>query len=363
MTADNHELHQVSYDTKDEISRSRRYRRKLYISFIVWLCIIVITILLLYLPLLNITVIPNATKIIEVVGLVAGIFTVITIFKLITYKATVERGRPTVESRMLGKLFDVTAWLIVFLVILNSVGKLTTLSTIFAAFGGMFLGWALQSPVSGIAAWILVSLKRPFRPGDRILFPTLGLVGDVKEIGLMYTILNQVGGSVGSEEAVGRNILIPNAMLFGQVVINYTVQQESPYILDEVVVRITYDSDWELAEQILISVANEVTKSIIEETGQTPYVRMDMYDYGVFMRLRYMTLVRDRVRISSEITKGIYRKIQKTDKVDIAIPFIYSYRAGKEAKDNIHIGRLVHSPPPSPSIPSNPLSVSRQSDK
>lgn len=358
----NNELHQVSYDTKEEVCRGRRYRRKLYISFVAWLCIIIITILLLYLPLLNITVVPSVKKIIEIIGLVAGVFTVITIFKLITSKAMVERGRPTVESRMLGKLFDVAAWLIAFLVILNSVGKLTTMGAIFAAFGGMFLGWALQSPVSGVAAWILVSLKRPFRPGDRILFPTLGLVGDVKEIGLMYTILNQVGGSVGSEEAVGRHILIPNAMLFGQVVINYTVQQESPYILDEVVVRITYDSDWELAEQILISVANEATKSIIEETGQKPYVRMDMYDYGVFMRLRYMTFVRDRVKISSDITKKIYHEIQKNDKVDIAIPFIYSYRAGKEAKDNIHIGTLVHSPS-SPIMPSNSPSVSHQSDK
>jgi small-conductance mechanosensitive channel len=245
---------------------------------------------------------------------------------------------------MLGRLFDGAGWIIVFLVILNSIGRLTALSAIFAAFGGMFLGWALQSPVSGVAAWILISLKRPFRPGDRILFPTLGLVGDVKEIGVMYTILNQVGGSVGSEEAVGRDILIPNAMLFSQVVINYTVKQESPYILDEVVVRITYDSDWDLAEQILIKVATEVTKPIIEATRQNPYVRMDMYDYGVFMRLRYMTLVTERVKIASDITRQIYREIQKTDKVDIAIPFIYSYKAGKQAKNNLHLGTLPQPP-------------------
>ncbi len=116
-------------------------------------------------------------------------------------------------------------------------------------FGGMLLGWSLQAPVSGFAAWMLVCVKRPFRPGDRIQFPNLGLTGDVKEIGAMYVVLDQVGGTVGSEEAVGRYILVPNAMLFSQVVINFTVPQEAAYMLDEVVVRITYDSDMQEAER------------------------------------------------------------------------------------------------------------------
>ena len=65
----------------------------------------------------------------------------------------------------------------------------------------------------------------------------------------MYTVLDQVGGAIGSEEAVGRNVLIPNAMLFSSVVINYTVKREAAYILDEVVIRITYDSDWDTASR------------------------------------------------------------------------------------------------------------------
>ena len=68
---------------------------------------------------------------------------------------------------------------------------------------------------------------------------------------------------MGSEEAVGRNILIPNAMLFSQVAINYTVTQESAFMLDEVVARITFDSNWEKAEQILKNAAHEITADII----------------------------------------------------------------------------------------------------
>lgn len=41
----------------------------------------------------------------------------------------------------------------------------------------------------------------------------------IKDIGTMYLQFNQAGGSIASEEAEGRNILIPNAMLFDEVVI------------------------------------------------------------------------------------------------------------------------------------------------
>ena len=149
---------------------------------------------------------------------------------------------------MVGRVYRLVAVLAVILGIAYGMDSLATFGTFFSLFGGMLLGWSLQAPVSGFAAWILVSLKRPFRPGDRIQFPSLGLTGDVKETGPMYTYLNQVGGTIGSEEAVGRYILVPNAMFFSQVVINYTMLQESPYMLDEVIVRITYDSAWNKAE-------------------------------------------------------------------------------------------------------------------
>jgi small-conductance mechanosensitive channel len=152
----------------------------------------------------------------------------------------------------------------------------------------------------------------------------------------MYTILNQVGGAVGSEDAVGRHVLIPNSMLFSNLIVNYTPskktdpahtfedQRSSAYILDEVVVRITFNSDWDTAESILIDAAREATSDIIMVTKQEPYVRSEMYDYGVMMRLRYMTLATDRPRIVHETTKRIFKEFRKNGKVDFAIPYLYS---------------------------------------
>jgi len=238
------------------------------------------------------------------------------------------RGVPG-EVQMLSGLVRFGVAVAGILMILASFGQLKAVGTGFALFGGMLLGWSLQGPVSGIAAWALINIKRPFRVGDRILLPSLGLNGDVMDVGLMYTALNQVGGTIGSEEAIGRHILIPNAMLFSQVVINYTAEmgiKDSAHFLDEVIVRITFDSDWDAAERMLLEAAREVTGEIIKETGQEPYIRSDFYDYGVYMRLRYMTLATDRPRITHELTKLIFRGFQRELRVDLAIPYVYSYR-------------------------------------
>jgi hypothetical protein len=117
-------------------------------------------------------------------------------------------------------------------------------------------------------------------------------------------------------------------MLFSTVVINYTPQQADPFVLDEVVVRITYDSDWKIAESILMDAATAVTGDMIKQTGQQPYIRSDLYDYGVYLRLRFMTLAMERPRIVHEITRKIFDEFQANPKVDFAIPYVYSYRMG-----------------------------------
>ena len=274
----------------------------------------------------------------SVVRLLAVIFSLLLIFhiltKIITFFVKRKKG-PLGETKMLVGFSNAIKGFAIIFALIESMGKITIFGALGVGFFGMLLGWSLQAPVSGIAAWALITLRRPFRIGDRIYLPTLGLVGDVIDIGLMYTILNQVGGAVGSEEATGRDVLIPNAMLFSQVVINYTVKQDQPYFLDEVIWRITFDSDWDEAEKILIEAAKKVTADIIEKTKVEPYIRADVYDYGIYLRLRYITSAIERPKIAYEINKIIFKKVQENPKVDLAIPYTYSYKKGVKGKNNL----------------------------
>jgi len=309
-----------------------RYKVKLWLF--AGVCLL-ITVLLFAVDLLlsERHVLKSGLTLLQLAALVAMILSLFTLFNLATHRYLAQKKKPACEGTMVGRLYWMAGFFCAFVAVLYGLGFLEKAGTLFMLFGGMLLGWSLQGPVSGFAAWVLVSLKRPFRPGDRVQFPKLELTGDIKDIGAMYLQLNQVGGSIASEEAVGRNILVPNAMLFDQVVINYTAAREAPYMLDEVVVRITYDSNWETAERILLNAAYEVTKDIIEVTGVQPYIRSELYDYGVYLQLRYQIRVKDRAQIAYKITKLIFEEIQRTPSVDIAIPYIYSYRAGHKEKE------------------------------
>jgi len=280
----------------------------------------------------------------KTIGSIITIFVALIFYKIsgLIFEGVITRAGGTEgDVKMLLGLWRMIVAFLAVLAILGNFFQLSVFIAALGAFGGLFLGWALQPMVSGFAAWLLVTIKRPFRVGDRVQLPSFSLVGDVQDVGPMYTILEQVGGAVGSEEPVGRHILVPNAMLFGNLVINYTprIEEDEPspiqdktiessYILDEVITRITFDSDWNTAERILLDAAREVTADIIKNTGKEPYIRSNMYDYGVYLRVRYMTSATQRPRTKYEIEKRIFNEFQNRRDVDFAIPYVYSAKKG-----------------------------------
>ena len=209
------------------------------------------------------------------------------------------------------------AWLGVGFVfaIMSLSGSLASLG-ISAAFLGMILGWSLQAPVTGIAAWLMMVLVKPFRIGDRVIIG--GIVGDVTDITLTHVILNQVGGTISGEEKSGRGVLIPNATMFGQIIYNYTF--ETKYIMDEVPVMITFDSDLDLAEKLCMDAANKIVGAIVKETGTVPFIRREFTDWGVRIRVRYQCEGVDRQRISSDIIKLILEGFNATEGVTFCYP-------------------------------------------
>lgn len=206
---------------------------------------------------------------------------------------------------------------VIFVLVVIALSGSLRLLGLTAGFLGMMLGWSLQQPVTGIAAWLMIIVKKPFRIGDRVVIA--GVTGDVMGIGLTHVTLNQVGGSVTGEERSGRGILIPNAILFQHIIINYTLDQK--YMLDEVPVRLTFDSDWELAKGLMLDAAREATGDIISETKAEPFIRAEFLDWGLLVRLRFQTVPARRQEISTSIIERLLAKFREHfPRVKFAIP-------------------------------------------
>lgn len=184
---------------------------------------------------------------------------------------------------------------------------------LFAGLISASLGWALQRPISGIAAWFMVVVKRPFEIGDRVI---IGAVkGDISEISLSHIHIKEIGGTIPSEETSGRSILIPNAKLFEENIINYTKQDN--FILDEVSFPITFDSDIGDAQEIAKESAKAVLRDYMKNTDEI-YTRTYFQPSGVDIFIRYLTLAPKRNEISSKITEKIFNKIKNSKKTRFA---------------------------------------------
>ena len=173
----------------------------------------------------------------------------------------------------------------------------------------------------------MVILKRPFKIGDRVVIA--GIVGDVVDITLTHIILNQVGGTVGGEEKSGRGVLVPNAILYQQIILNYSFTNR--YILDEVTVMVTYDSDVDKAEAALIQAVHETAGEAVKATGHEPFVRIEFADSGVRMRIRYQTIGTRRQEMASKVTRKIIALLKSEPEVEIAYPhteIIYNKKTG-----------------------------------
>ena len=229
------------------------------------------------------------------------------------------QNRRTVQIRRVHSLLKYAFLMAgIILMIVSMSGSFAAMG-ISAAFLSMILGWSLQRPVTGVAAWLMVMIKRPFQIGDRIILQ--GVRGDVLDISPTHILLGEVGGTIGGEESSNRIVLIPNAVLFDQMVINYMDkgdQEEAKFILDEVPVRISYRSDYRLSEQALINCASEVTREIIDETGETPFVRAEFFHSGITMRVRYQSIAVERERIASDIVGAIIEVFEQDDRIEFA---------------------------------------------
>lgn len=176
------------------------------------------------------------------------------------------------------------------------------------------LGWALQKPITGIAAWIMVVTRRPFEIGDRVIIGTVR--GDVTDISLTHIYIQEIGGIVAGEENSGRIIMVPNSTLFEQNIINYTSIDE--YVLDQVVVTVTYESNLDKAIEIVLESAKKYRKEF--DIKKEPYVRTYFQPSGISVHVRYFSPAKRLQEISSDITKEIFERIMKTKDVEIAYP-------------------------------------------
>lgn len=196
-----------------------------------------------------------------------------------------------------------------FLSISNSLKELGLTFGILSA----AIGFALQAPITGIAAWAMVVIKRPFEVGDRI---SIGdIKGNVKEISISHIYLEEVG-RYGGEEVSGRTIVLANGKLFSENIINYSLENE--LILGQVVFTVTYESDLEEANRLAVSAVTKHTDHFNKKAKREPHVRLQFTLNGMEIHARYFVPFNVAQIISTKITHDLFSYIRLSKSVRLS---------------------------------------------
>lgn len=153
------------------------------------------------------------------------------------------------ESKQIADLLSAIFKVIVFIagvfIALEFLGLTGTVTSLLAGAGiiGLAIGFAFQDMTENLIAGIAMGIRKPFQIGDVV--EAEGVFGTVKSINLRNTVV---------ETFFGQLEIVPNKILFRNIVTNYTTTGERRI---EIPVGISYADD--------VMKASEVIKSALSE--------------------------------------------------------------------------------------------------
>lgn len=276
----------------------------------------------------------QAMELLELLSALLVVAIIMLVLYYVIKKLSLRRAKTKQQVSNVMMFLRIVKYTFVFLLILIFIllqyGSLSELGLV-AGLLTVALGFALRQPLTSMVAWAVIVVRRPFFIGDRI---SIGQVkGDITDLSLTSMFIKEVGGTVDGEERSERIVVIPNLRLFETEIVNYTAQHQ--YILDEVTVAVTYESDLGNAERIITNAVEKILgpwrEYLPDRIAKEPHTRLRFRSSGIDVTVRYYVPARKRNEFSTDITREIFNKIKKSKTVEVAYPHTEVVFRKKEA--------------------------------
>jgi len=188
--------------------------------------------------------------------------------------------------------------------------KATSVIAVLGA-ASLAIGLALQGALSNVAAGVMILILRPYRVGDRVEIN--GRQGTVRRLDLFSTRLS---------DPDSLNVFVPNAKVFGEIIINQTSPAVRRIQLD---FTIDFDDDADQALEILLACAKANPK-VVDKPA--PWAKLTaIKDSGVQVTLRAWFSPNDFWDGRYDLTKAV------KDAFDAAgISFPYPHQVAVESR-------------------------------
>ena len=190
-------------------------------------------------------------------------------------------------------------------VVIAALGQLGIQTTSFIAIlgaAGLAIGLALQGSLANFAAGFLMIIFRPFKVGDFI--EGAGVAGVVEAIQIFTTTLKTGDNKL---------IIIPNAKLSGDNIINYSAQETRRV---DMTVGVAYDADLSRVKEILKEIVSKDERVL---SDPEPMIAVaELADSSVNLVVRAWVKTADYWGVKFDATETIKKRF---DEEGIGIPF------------------------------------------
>ncbi len=214
--------------------------------------------------------------------------------------------RPSLRSLVI-KFFQIFLYVIFSLWLLNIIGVPLTSLAVFGGALGIGIGFGIQRIAANFISGIIMLMEETLKPEDIVELED-GSWGAIKKTQARYTLV---------ETFDGKEIFIPNEELISKRVINWTYSHKRARWI--VKIGVSYDSDLELAQKLMLEAANELEG--IAKQPQPFCFLTDFGDSAVHFELRFWF---ERIDLNifqprSELLFSIWRKFKQAG-IDFPYP-------------------------------------------
>jgi small-conductance mechanosensitive channel len=195
---------------------------------------------------------------------------------------------------------------------------------------GAGIAFASQEVIGSFAGYVNIVTGSLFRIGDRV---RIGHVtGDVLDVSILRTTVMEIGEWVQADQYTGRLVTVANRVVFSDPVFNYT--QHWPYLWDEIMIPITYNSDWRRAGELMLEHGREYTAHLqaqaqaqlrslgntypIREATVEPTLYLVMTDNWIEMTLRYVVEAQARRQVKAQLHHELLQHFESESGITVA---------------------------------------------
>lgn len=208
---------------------------------------------------------------------------------------------------LMASIFKVIVLSVGVFIALDFIGLKSTVTSLLAGAGivGLAIGFAFQDMTENLIAGIAMGIRKPFKAGDVI--ETDNVFGSVHSINLRNTLI---------ESFYGQLILVPNKILFRNVLRNYSTLGVRRI---EVPVGISYADDIEKASEVIVEKINQF--DFVIRKDETAVYAEGFGDSSINLLVWFWIKYPGEPDFMTVRHKGVVAVKQALDAADITIPF------------------------------------------